>query len=438
MSLCLVSGALAESSAPAGKSEQRTDAAATDRAIGADTEQMPAAPAMRNFPYPVNQYSLTVSGGKATLSLGLDTVADIALLVGDANQKNAEPQKLSFQQVKGIQDVAFSVSSEASIDLRISSGSFDFATVISVKNGQIGNPLALYSNYAYKDKSALSLSAANSESEPNDAYNSSGVKNTASDDTNTGTLTTSDAVDYWKFTLAHKSWINLFLSVPSGNDYDIYVYKSDNLSTAVLSGTNGVSSNELLTMQALDAGTYYVKIYGYSRIGTGSYSMRWRISRQWPVNWNTAMSRGYDPSVPHYGLDILPSSKTAQESSSNCHNNVCYKGDAIVAMQDGTVSFAGSLSSFGIAVYINHGVQSDGTYIQSRYGHLYSKLVNSGDPVTAGQIIGYMGNRGTAILSDYDGTHLHFEILQDTSAIDNSTPADHHQHKNPLLWYPGY
>jgi murein DD-endopeptidase MepM/ murein hydrolase activator NlpD len=119
-----------------------------------------------------------------------------------------------------------------------------------------------------------------------------------------------------------------------------------------------------------------------------------------------------------------------------CHNG-CYKGDPIVAFQDGTVVHNGPTTGYGLAVYINHGQQSDGNYLQSRYGHFYEITVGgNGTEVKAGQVIGYMGNRGTIISSSH-GTHLHFDTLQNSSELDTGT-HNYIYHKNPMNWFPGY
>jgi murein DD-endopeptidase MepM/ murein hydrolase activator NlpD len=74
----------------------------------------------------------------------------------------------------------------------------------------------------------------------------------------------------------------------------------------------------------------------------------------------------------------------------------------IVAARSGTIVFAGVRDPYGYAreVVINHG---GGLYTQ--YAHLSSWAVQTGQAVSAGQIIGRMGNTGLAY-----GVHLHFEV----------------------------
>ena len=76
-------------------------------------------------------------------------------------------------------------------------------------------------------------------------------------------------------------------------------------------------------------------------------------------------------------------------------------GDPIYAAASGVVVFAGPLTVRGNATMIDHGW---GVY--SAYMHQSEILVNVGDHVEQGQLIGRVGNTGRV-----EGPHLHFEIL---------------------------
>lgn len=56
--------------------------------------------------------------------------------------------------------------------------------------------------------------------------------------------------------------------------------------------------------------------------------------------------------------------------------------------------------AYGKRVDINHG---DGTI--TRYAHMSNVIVNSGQYVRRGQVIGYIGSTGNS-----SGNHLHFEV----------------------------
>jgi murein DD-endopeptidase MepM/ murein hydrolase activator NlpD len=87
-------------------------------------------------------------------------------------------------------------------------------------------------------------------------------------------------------------------------------------------------------------------------------------------------------------------------------------GDPIYAAASGVVVFAGPLTVRGNATMIDHGW---GVY--SAYMHQSEILVNAGDHVEKGQLIGRVGNTGRV-----EGAHLHFEILV------GGVPV------NPLAW----
>ena len=82
----------------------------------------------------------------------------------------------------------------------------------------------------------------------------------------------------------------------------------------------------------------------------------------------------------------------------------------IFAAADGVVRYAGTHNSYGNYVRILH---EDGD--ESLYAHMQYVFVRSGQPVTAGQVLGTVGETGNAT-----GPHLHFEILHQGVRYDPS------------------
>jgi len=92
------------------------------------------------------------------------------------------------------------------------------------------------------------------------------------------------------------------------------------------------------------------------------------------------------------------------------HNGIDYiasTGTEVYAADDGKVAFEGvgdkhtwMGSPAGICVLLNNG----GSY--SGYAHLSRTVVDKGQKVSKGQLIGYVGSTGAA-----EGPHLHFEML---------------------------
>ena len=85
----------------------------------------------------------------------------------------------------------------------------------------------------------------------------------------------------------------------------------------------------------------------------------------------------------HYGVDIAAAG-----------------GTDIWAITDGTVISSTYNSSYGNYVVIRH---NDGNY--SLYAHMSSRAVSSGQYVSRGQVIGYVGTTGVST-----GYHIHFEV----------------------------
>jgi len=83
-------------------------------------------------------------------------------------------------------------------------------------------------------------------------------------------------------------------------------------------------------------------------------------------------------------------------------------GQDVRTAAGGVVKFAGDQSGYGLTVVVDHG---DG--LETRYAHLSSSGVQTGDSVAAGQAIARSGNSGRTT-----GAHLHFEVRQNGQPID--------------------
>lgn len=87
----------------------------------------------------------------------------------------------------------------------------------------------------------------------------------------------------------------------------------------------------------------------------------------------------------------------------------CPMGTPVYASAPGKVTRAGQdTTGYGTHVRVQH----DGGYM-TLYGHLQAVVVASGQPVSAGQMIGRSNNTGNST-----GPHLHFELRQGNSPID--------------------
>jgi murein DD-endopeptidase MepM/ murein hydrolase activator NlpD len=75
-------------------------------------------------------------------------------------------------------------------------------------------------------------------------------------------------------------------------------------------------------------------------------------------------------------------------------------GEPIRATADGTIETAGMASGYGREVVIDHGYG-----VKTIYGHMSGFAVTSGQQVSRGQIIGYVGMSGRAT-----APHVHYEV----------------------------
>lgn len=110
-----------------------------------------------------------------------------------------------------------------------------------------------------------------------------------------------------------------------------------------------------------------------------------------PFNGNVTSEFGWRKRRPHYGTDIDLET-----------------GDTVGAAFDGMVRIAKLNRSYGNVVIIRH---KNG--LETVYAHLSKILVEAGQTVEAGQIIGLGGNTGHSF-----GSHLHFEMRYLGQAID--------------------
>ena len=86
----------------------------------------------------------------------------------------------------------------------------------------------------------------------------------------------------------------------------------------------------------------------------------------------------------------------------------------VIAVDGGEVVRVELSFMFGRQVMLNHGKTDQGFRIQTRYFHLAEAIVEEGDPVSRGQVLGYSGASG---LASGGLPHLHFEVHRLNQAI---------------------
>ena len=100
------------------------------------------------------------------------------------------------------------------------------------------------------------------------------------------------------------------------------------------------------------------------------------------------------------------------------------RGTPIYATGDGIVSHDDSGAGFGIVCVIDHGYG-----YQTLYAHMSKKLVNPGQKVKRGQIIGYVGSTGLSV-----APHCHYEVHKNGRPVNpvnffynDLTPSEYEQ-----------
>lgn len=147
---------------------------------------------------------------------------------------------------------------------------------------------------------------------------------------------------------------------------------------------------------------YYASHQGSN--GSGGYVSKGNFT--WPVPGVNSVTSGFGArwGTFHKGIDI---------SSAGVYGKPIVAADSGRVMMAGWGNYGTGYGGYGNVVAIDHG----GGY-STLYGHCSRVAVSTGQQVTKGQVIAYVGNTG-----DSTGAHCHFEIRVNGVA------------KNPLNWF---
>jgi murein DD-endopeptidase MepM/ murein hydrolase activator NlpD len=123
---------------------------------------------------------------------------------------------------------------------------------------------------------------------------------------------------------------------------------------------------------------------------------------------------GYIPEGDTSDKLYWPVSNKAQVQTASSHDIGVQEGTPVYAVKDGTVAESKDLKgcdgrkcgdgmySYGRVIKIDHNINGKGPMV---YAHLSKRVVQEGDKVKAGQLIGYSGNSGNSY-----GPHLHIDF----------------------------
>ncbi|KAA3648796.1 MAG: M23 family peptidase [Chloroflexi bacterium] len=138
------------------------------------------------------------------------------------------------------------------------------------------------------------------------------------------------------------------------------------------------------------------------------------------INWPNIEYRygaiNFGPNLPHTGIDLIVPVSTpvyaAGPGKVTFTGVGLYRGDPDAVTED----------PYGIAIVIRHNFGYENRGLQTVYAHLSGVVVQSGEEVEAGQLIGYSGRTGLVT-----GPHLHFEVRINIE-------GEFYSVMNPELW----
>jgi murein DD-endopeptidase MepM/ murein hydrolase activator NlpD len=137
--------------------------------------------------------------------------------------------------------------------------------------------------------------------------------------------------------------------------------------------TDLIQKRQLEALKVTDATAAAASLKGFIAPAKGAYGSGFGL-RMHPI---------FKETRPHTGVDIDAKA-----------------GDAVWAAKEGKTLYSGTMSGYGNVIILDHG-----NGVSSLYAHLSKILVNQGDTVKKGEVIGLVGSTGWAT-----GPHLHFEV----------------------------
>lgn len=242
-------------------------------------------------------------------------------------------------------------------------------------------------------------------------------------------IATAGDIDYFRITTAAVSNIVYNLAGPSGVDFDMTIHNS--AGTQIGAGTSGTAT-ESVTLNGQAAGTYYVRIYGYSNaFSTTCYTL---TATATPVN-NCATA--YEPNNSSAAAATIPLATTISAAISSSTDPDFYK---VSTSSAGTHQF--SLAGPSGVDYDLYVYNSAGTQIGSGLSSTATENVTIANLAVGTytiQVIGYNGAnsptcytlnvaRTSASIADNRNAELNYTLYpnptKDKLSITSSDPTE--------------
>lgn len=143
------------------------------------------------------------------------------------------------------------------------------------------------------------------ESELNDVYSSS--NQTYNDYNNYGQITSQNDIDWWHITPTQTGLANIYLSVPSGSDYDLYVYDSNATKILAMSINDTPGQFELIRCHLKSTSTYKIKIVSTDNfVNDAYYQMRVKIYPNTGSSLFNAFQNAPTNSLSDFAANCMP------------------------------------------------------------------------------------------------------------------------------------
>ncbi len=187
----------------------------------------------------------------------------------------------------------------------------------------------------------------------------------------------------------------------SADDAQSLVVASDASAAQLDRGSySATTADEIAKKKAAEAAAERARARASSSVSLSSIDLTMTAPGSGEVRWplgGFTKGRGLGDSGYHQGVDLL----------TGC-------GQPIFASAAGVVRVSQeSFGGYGVAITIDHVV--GGQRVSTLYGHMTygSRVVQSGESVSAGQLIGLVGSTGSST-----ACHVHFEVHVNGSVVD--------------------
>jgi hypothetical protein len=272
-------------------------------------------------------YKVSVSSGQTvSVSMTPPSGSDFDLKLYDPNQSQVASSSLGGSQTDTVTYTA-TFSGDYYICVHLWSGSGIYSMNVTVTGGTTQNDANSGQDAGNSFAQALAIGAG--------SY--------------TGFVDSTDTDDYYKVNLSSGQTIEVYLTPPSGSDFDLYLYDPNQtlLDFSTLSG----SQTDTVSSVAITSGGYYVRVKRWSGSGVYSFTV-WLSSVAAQNDWNSGRDAG---NSRDQALAISPGSGTGYLDSTD--TNDYYKITTTSSGEIDVILTPPTGSDFDLYLYDSNGSQ---------------------------------------------------------------------------------